>query len=74
MSKIKLTPNRLMIILFTDSMKMITKNKRKFKDKINRKKVNKHNKTVKINMKSSMTKTSRDFYRSTTIFCFSNHF
>lgn len=74
MGKIRVMVNKLMIILYTDLIKMIMKNKKNQMEKMIKKSLKKFNRIVKTNMKKNMIKTNRNSYKLITKLYSYSHF
>lgn len=74
MGKIRIMLNKLMIILYTDLIKMIMKNKKNQMEKMTKKSLKKFNRIVKTNMKKNMMKTNRNSYKLITKLYSYSHF
>jgi hypothetical protein len=74
MGKIRIMVNKLMIILYTDLIKMIMKNKKNQMEKMTKKSLKKFNRIVKTNMKKNMMKTNRNSYKLITKLYSYSHF
>ena len=74
MGKSRIMVNKLMIILYTDLIKMIMKNKKNQMEKMTKKSLKKFNRIVKTNMKKNMMKTNRNSYKLITKLYSYSHF